>query len=108
MTNRKRNLEFEINQNLIINEFNQIIKNIKTFDLEKQIKIKSNHGENEGENSFSQSSILRELIYALDHTVHHLAIVKIAIQSEYKHIELNPNLGVAPSTIRNNKKICAQ
>jgi hypothetical protein len=106
--NRKRNLEFETKQNLVITEFNKIIKTIKTFDLDKQIKIKSNHGEDEEENSFSQSSILRELIYSLDHTVHHLAIIKIAIQSKYIHLELDPNLGVAPSTIRNNKKLCAQ
>ena len=106
--NRKRNTDFETNQDLIISKFRAINDEIKSFDLNKNISIKSNHGTDDEGDSLSQSSILRELIYALDHTVHHLAIIKIAIQSEYKHLELDPNLGVAPSTIRNNMKLCAQ
>ncbi len=106
--NRKRNTNFETQQDVIINEFKNIINTLPTFDLSRTIKVKSNHGLHDEDNSFSQSSILRELIYALDHTVHHLAIIKIAIQSEYKNIDLDPNLGVAPSTIRNNIKLCAQ
>ena len=106
--NRQRKTEFELNQDLIINEFKQIISSIHTFDLQRQLNIVSNHGLNENENSISQSSVLRELIYALDHTIHHLAIIKIAIQTEFKNIVLSPTLGVAPSTVRNRNKVCAQ
>lgn len=106
--NRKRNVKFETQQDVIINEFKNIINIISTFDLNQSVQIKSNHGLNNDDNSYCQTSILRELIYALDHTVHHLAIIKIALQSEYKNIDLDHDLGVAPSTIRNNIKLCAQ
>ena len=105
---RKRNTDFETNQNNIISKFKAINNKIKSFNLNKSITVKSNHGIDKEGDSLSQSSVLRELIYALDHTVHHLAIIKIAIQTEYKHINLDPNLGVAPSTIKNNLKLCAQ
>jgi len=46
------------------------------------------------------SSIGRELMYAYDHALHHLAIVKIGMKTAFPHINLDKNIGVAPSTIR--------
>lgn len=106
--NRKRNLAFENNQPLIISKLEDISELISKFDLNKLIKVKSNHGLDEYNAILSDSSVLRELIYALDHTVHHLAIIKIGIKTEINHVEIDKNLGVAPSTIRNNEKICVQ
>ena len=48
-----------------------------------------------------QSSIGRELMFAYDHTIHHLAIIKIGIISNFPSISIDENLGVAPSTLKN-------
>jgi len=106
--NRIRNLELEVNQELVINELQNIIKRLKGYNLEKELLIESNYGLTKNNNVKSKSSCRREIVYALDHTVHHLAIIKIAMQVTYSHIELNSSLGIAPSTLRNNKKLCAQ
>ena len=106
--NRIRNLQFEIDQELVIRELENITKLISNYDLEKQLLNESNHGSCENESVFSKTSCRREVVYALDHTVHHLAIVKIAIQTTFNHINLDVNLGIAPSTLRNNIKLCAQ
>lgn len=45
-----------------------------------------------------KSSIGRELMYAFDHAIHHLAIIKIGAKSI--GISLPKNFGVAPSTIK--------
>jgi len=106
--NRKRNLDFETNQPIIISKLNEIITTIRGCDLTIDLKIKSNHGLDDKEHTISNSSVMREMVYALDHTVHHLAIIKIAMQVEFNHIKLNENMGIAPSTLRNNKKVCVQ
>ena len=106
--NRTRNLEFEVNQNQVIEEIQLIITTIENYNLEKELLIESNHGLSNDGKVYSKSSSRREVVYALDHTVHHLAIIKIAIQSMYKHITLDTNIGIAPSTLRNNKKVCVQ
>jgi len=106
--NRSRNLSFEINQNLVKSELLKIIDTIKNYDLEKELLVVSNYGLSEKGKIYSKSSCRREIVYALDHTVHHLAIIKIAIQTKYKHINLDPNIGIAPSTLRNIKKVCVQ
>lgn len=51
------------------------------------------------------SSLGRELMYAYDHALHHLALVKIGLQVHFPNITLDPHLGVAPSTIKYQKKI---
>jgi len=50
------------------------------------------------------SSIGRELMYAYDHAVHHLAIVKMGIQTNFPEFEMNQEIGVAPSTIKHQNK----
>jgi uncharacterized damage-inducible protein DinB len=46
------------------------------------------------------SSVARELMYAYDHAIHHLAIIKMGLKTEFPHIEVSNNLGVAPSTLK--------
>ena len=46
------------------------------------------------------SSFFRELTYLIEHTIHHLAIIKIGLNEVYPAIEIPKNFGVAHSTIR--------
>ncbi len=55
-----------------------------------------------------QSTVGRELIYNIEHTIHHLAIVKIALKTILPSLELPEHFGVAPSTIRHRQEACAQ
>jgi len=54
------------------------------------------------------SNLERELLYNIEHTIHHLAIIKIGLAAVAPAIELPEHFGVAPSTIRHKQKICAQ
>lgn len=54
------------------------------------------------------STIGRELIYTIEHTIHHLAIVKIALRATLPSLPLPEHFGVAPSTIRYRQESCAQ
>lgn len=54
------------------------------------------------------STVARELVYNIEHTIHHLAIVKIALKSVSPLMDLPAHFGVAPSTIRHRLESCAQ
>ncbi|MDQ2177232.1 DinB family protein [Marinifilum sp. D714] len=59
-------------------------------------------------NSISISSSLeRELVYNIEHAIHHMAIIRIAIEKEYPDIKLHKNFGIAYSTIRYRDDLCA-
>lgn len=55
-----------------------------------------------------QSNLARELVYNIEHTIHHLAIIKIGLHAIAPQITLPPHFGVAPSTIRHRDTVCAQ
>jgi hypothetical protein len=42
----------------------------------------------------------RELVYNIEHAVHHMAIMKIGIREIASYIQLPPDFGIAASTIR--------
>jgi choline dehydrogenase-like flavoprotein len=46
------------------------------------------------------STVGREMMYAYDHAVHHLAMIKMGLKSVAPALEVDRNLGVAPSTVK--------
>ena len=59
-----------------------------------------------GEENFLPSNYYREVMYNLEHAIHHHALIKIGIQ-QFTAIELPESFGVAPSTMQ-YRKACAQ
>ncbi|MBF02453.1 MAG: hypothetical protein CMP76_04065 [Flavobacterium sp.] len=53
-----------------------------------------------------QTNYFRELLYNLEHSIHHQALIKVAVL-KYKEVSLPENFGIAKSTIE-YKSQCAQ
>ena len=53
-----------------------------------------------------QTNYFRELIYNLEHSIHHQALIKVALYN-FPHIIISDSFGVAPSTLEYRKQ-CAQ
>jgi hypothetical protein len=56
-----------------------------------------------GECTSIPTTFFRELAYNLEHSIHHLAIIKIALVNDFKHIQIPENFGVAYSTIKHQQ-----
>jgi uncharacterized damage-inducible protein DinB len=48
----------------------------------------------------TQTCLFRELIHTIEHTIHHMAILKMAVSSLDVSVKLPPCFGVAPSTLQ--------
>ena len=46
------------------------------------------------------STVGRELMFAYDHAVHHLALIKIGLKEALPEVEVDGQLGIAPSTLK--------
>jgi uncharacterized damage-inducible protein DinB len=46
------------------------------------------------------TNFLRELVYNIEHAVHHMALIKIGLREVAPHISLPADFGVASSTLR--------
>lgn len=105
---RKRQLVFEVDTKSTIDKFSEIVNRIEQLENNKQLIITSNTTTEEGPNTEIKTSISRELLYTLDHTIHHMALIKIAAKVNFPKIQVSSEFGVAPSTIRFQKTQCAQ
>lgn len=60
----------------------------------------------DGEELLIESNYFRELLYNLEHCIHHQALIKVALL-QLEHLQIDDNFGVARSTIEYRKQ-CAQ
>lgn len=103
---RRRDFLIESAPDHALQNVNQICERLSELDAEKKCLLDcTEHGQ---ENLLVPSTIGRELIYNIEHTIHHLAIVKIALKATTPSMVLPEHFGVAPSTIRHRQESCAQ
>ena len=103
---RQRDYRIESEPDHALRLVNEICERLGDLDVDKNCMLDSSeHGL---EDLLVSSTIGRELIYNIEHTIHHLAIVKIALKATAPSIDLPEHFGVAPSTIRHRQESCAQ
>lgn len=98
---RKRDYQIQTDvafaKDTIITILSQLEKPNKNLQLQQIV---------DGEELLIDSNYNRELLYNLEHCIHHQALIKVAIL-QMDHIQIDKNFGVARSTIE-YKKQCVQ
>jgi len=99
---RQRETEVETSAPFAATLFRRLIEQLEGLEEEKSLKVLSDFSESDTNDRrpLVGSSVGRELAYAFDHAVHHLAIIKVGMKVAFPEISLPENLGVAPSTLR--------
>ncbi len=92
--NRARNRLIETSTEAALTAIDNIRNHLPQLPLDKIIHLTSQVG-----NSKVKSTVARELLYNIEHTIHHLAIVRMGLQEAMPEIILPPSFGVAPSTL---------
>ena len=99
----KRNRDYRIQSdtnfalNCISDTKNQLDKENRSLVLQQIV---------DGEELQIESNYFRELLYNLEHCIHHQALIKVAVL-QLEHLQINEDFGVARSTIEYRKQ-CAQ
>ena len=65
-----------------------------------KLTFEANYTSEEGKDTVMESSFYRELAYNIEHAIHHMALLKVAVNHTLNYIDLPPHFGVASSTIR--------
>ncbi len=99
--NRKRDKKIETEKEIAIMLLHGIIKNVKTDNRELILEYAA------GQKIFSvPTNYYREIMYNAEHTVHHMALIRVGIQCA-SNIVLPVNFGVAASTVK-YREACVQ
>ena len=101
---RKRDIRIENEKQLALSLLNEIRADLNKKD--KDLSLETSYDEDSGEVVFIKTNYNREIVYNLEHAIHHMALIRIGI-NEVSSVKLPENFGVAPSTIRYRQE-CAQ
>jgi len=102
---RQRNLVLETQKDQAIIEIQLILDSIQKPD--KNLQLICTVDQEKNEHFQLSTNYLRELIYNLEHTVHHMALIRIGIR-ELTNLEIPESFGVAAATIQYRRGQCAQ
>jgi len=98
---RKRDLRIETSREYAISRLQEIA--VKVDYRNKPLSLSADLG---NQSCSVESNFLRELVYNLEHTVHHMALLRIGVR-EISALSLPEQFGVAISTIK-YRQACAQ
>lgn len=100
---RERNMRLETDVLFAKELIDEICIALMDKNHDFELEISSELPEGKGFHK-AQTTIGRELGYLADHTVHHLAIVKIGLALIRPEVGIEPTFGIAASTINNQKR----
>lgn len=98
---RQRKLQIEEEVDFTLNIVELLLESFIAAASNKKVYL-------EVGNSLIDSSMERELFYLSEHTIHHLAIIRIGLQEELPNIKFCSNLGIAPSTIKHRELVLSE
>lgn len=102
---RNRDLYIETNKEIAKEKIAKILSSFRNSN--KEIELKISFGNHEEDQISITSNYFRELLYNLEHAVHHKALIKAGL-IEIQVNDIPENFGVASSTIRHREQQCAQ
>lgn len=73
---------------------------IKSQPIDRELKLEAGYDLDKEDFVTIDTNFLRELVYNIEHAVHHMAIMKIGIREVAPAIKLPHDFGIAASTIR--------
>jgi len=107
---RERSVALESNLEIALQTIQHLAKIINSIDTNQPLMLVSKLGESKSSESDTvvqlSTNISRELLYCLEHAIHHMAIIRIGIEQTWPEVVVEADFGVAPSTIRHQQQ-CA-
>ena len=90
----------ETDRHLALNTIAQIAGFVSRLEAHKNIILEVGYDPLIDEYISVQTNALRELVYNIEHAVHHMAIIKIGVREMAPYISLDCDFGIAASTMR--------
>ena len=98
--NRKHDEIIETDPKLALSVIDSIKDFLIIHNEDFEVSFEANYTLEKGTIQKMPSSFYRELAYNIEHAIHHMALIKVAVNQTLNYINLPENFGVASSTVR--------
>lgn len=99
---RKRDIRIETEKDLAVQLLGSIYSRLLRPD--KELVLYASYDELSDDPVTISTNYHREIVYNLEHTVHHMALIRVGI-NEVASIQLPESFGIASSTIRHRRNV---
>ncbi|WP_109832894.1 DinB family protein [Reichenbachiella versicolor] len=100
---RRRDIFLESNTSQAQNCLDRISNFLKNVEDNIDLELIQSYGE--GEDTRVPTNLNRELIYNIEHAVHHMALIRVGLMEIDSEMELDKGFGVASSTLKYRKEL---
>jgi hypothetical protein len=101
---RMRDRRIESEKEFARHSIKQILESIEEFDHHQAILLQMSYDRDGNDTINIMTSYQRELAYNIEHSVHHMALIRIGVNAIAPYLVLSGEFGVAVSTIRNHER----
>ena len=98
--NRRRDLRIEEDRNFAYEKIREIKEKVSKISDNPDLKLRLTYGDISEDEITITTNYKRELAYNIEHTIHHLAIIKTAFREICDYVNVPENFGIASSTMR--------
>jgi hypothetical protein len=99
---RKRDLQIETDKNIAAALLTQLYQGLNKPN--KELQLDAQYDDTTDDIVSVTTNYYREIIYNLEHTIHHMALIRIGVQT-VSAVKLPDDFGVASSTMRYRKNV---
>jgi uncharacterized damage-inducible protein DinB len=97
---RKRDLVLEVDTHEALRRISHIDRTINRLDLAQPLYLEADLSVACSEPVLIPSSLARELLYNVEHAIHHMALIQVAVKNAFPQVVLPAHFGVAYSTVQ--------
>lgn len=105
--NRNHDKLLETDLDMVLHTINRTTEFVKSLRSDKKLQLQVSYNPASEEYVSIETTILRELVYNIEHAVHHMAMIKIGVHEAAPYLVLSSDFGVAVSTIRHKQQTAA-
>lgn len=97
---RVRNEMIQKHTSVATTALQEILDGIQKVDPKEVLKLEVGYDMDRNETQTVDTTFERELVYNVEHAIHHMAMIKIGLREIAPGCELPKGFGVAPSTVK--------
>ncbi|MBX7108396.1 MAG: DinB family protein [Chitinophagales bacterium] len=99
--NRARDISIENNRQVAAGLLAELKQELAEIDSSHKLTLIGNLASGEdATDAYIGTTLFREFHYAVEHAIHHMAIIKMGISQAFPGVKMPVDFGVAPSTLR--------
>jgi hypothetical protein len=97
---RAHDKQIEVDKLMALKALERISTFVQHLDFSKPLQLEVGYDPMKEEFATVETNALRELVYNIEHAVHHMALIKIGIRENAAYVNLPVDFGIAASTKR--------